>query len=69
MSEPVTATEVGRGEYADYEVLAVFGNETEAQRFVDDWNLKHINDIQRGRTAPAEIRGTVPYYPAGTWRH
>ena len=60
-------TEVGHGEYDDYRIDAVFGDPADAQRFVDHWNLTHIDDIRRGRD-PMRLGGTIPFYGPGQWR-
>jgi hypothetical protein len=59
--------EVGHGEYADYRIAAVFADAADAQRFVDHWDLTHLDDIHRG-TDPMRMGGTIPFYGPGQWR-
>jgi hypothetical protein len=58
---------VTKGEYGDQLVLAVFGDQADAQAFADDWNLRHLHTI-RFNGDEAVAGEEVPYYPAGQWR-
>ncbi|MFY1599536.1 hypothetical protein [Micromonospora sp. WMMD737] len=63
------AYEVGAGEYEDYQILALFEDQRDAQAFADHHNLTNIERISRGNCSPAVVSDTtVAYYPAGTWR-
>jgi hypothetical protein len=58
---------VTRGIYDGYTVLAVFGDQADAQAFADDWNLRHLHTI-RFNGDEAVAGEEVPFYPAGQWR-
>ena len=60
------AFEVGRGEYEDYAVLAVFVDRDDAQRYADWWNLNHLGEA--GRVGAAHIAGTISVYGPGEWK-
>jgi hypothetical protein len=58
---------VTRGSYDGYTVLGVFGDQGDAQKFADAWNLAHLHDIRC--TGDEAVAGEeVPFYPAGQWR-
>jgi hypothetical protein len=58
---------VTKGSYDDCIVLAVFADPDDAQKFADDWNLRHLHTI-RFNGDEAVAGEEVPFYPAGQWR-
>jgi len=55
-------TTVESGEYMDHQILAVFADPADAQKFADDHNRNLSGGSDRA------FLGTLPYYPAGTYQ-
>lgn len=55
-------TTVERGEYSDFQILAVFENPADAEKFAADWN-----DENQPSWDMRAVVGTLDFYPAGAY--
>jgi hypothetical protein len=64
--EVIELVMVTKGVYDEEVALAVFEDGDDAALFAEDWNLRHLHDIQVDGDE-ARPAGPVRFYPAGTW--